>query len=131
MRLVSLIERNAWLSACAANLQAADKISVSPDVPPALRLCRKQLLVIRAKLKKDKNTKSHLRYVQQWPFVKLRVDGEDNDRESDFTQEQVISWYVGMTELPAKLDADGCIIEAADAAGDHNTSASSAHSSVA
>ena len=85
VRFVDLMYRDKWLSG-ARNIQTyltelrppnpTKKISLAIDLPPKIRPLKDNLMKKRKELPLDKRRRSKLRYLAQWPFVELRVDGE-------------------------------------------------------
>ena len=76
LRFTDLSERNQWLQG-AQNLKGKD-IKVSPDLPPILRQLKTDILKQRKELPLPVRKKSSVRYLKQWPFVKLAIkDGQD------------------------------------------------------
>ena len=57
-------------------------MSVSPDLPPDVRPLKDELMEIRAKLPPQTKQKSRVKYIAQWPFIELRIDGQDPRRPS-------------------------------------------------
>lgn len=78
-RFKDLGQRNRWL-ASARKLKDLDdlKVSIGPDLPPVLRPLKTELLLKRKKLPPSQKAKSGLRYLRQWPYVELAVDGRSN-----------------------------------------------------
>ena len=79
MRFKDLDQRNRWINGARhlkddpANL----KISISPDLPPALRPMKADLLKKRKELPAEQKAGSGLRYLRSWPYVELRVQNRD------------------------------------------------------
>ena len=51
------------------------KISISPDLPPVLRPAKDELLQERSKLPLQTKQKSRIKFLPQWPFVQMKVEG--------------------------------------------------------
>ena len=85
VRFVDLTYRDKWLAG-ARNIQSYlselippspdKKISLAIDLPPKIRPLKDNLMKKRRELPLEKRRKSKLRYLAQWPFVELRVEGE-------------------------------------------------------
>ena len=58
------------------------KISVSIDLPPAVRPLRDELMLKRSKMNRDRKQKAKLKYLPRFPYVELRIDGESPIRPS-------------------------------------------------
>ena len=92
VRFVDLSYRDKWLSG-ARNIQSYieslsppvpnKKISLAIDLPPKIRPLKDSLMKKRKDLPLAKRKKSKLRYLAQWPFVELRVDGETPIRPTE------------------------------------------------
>ena len=92
IRFVDLTYRDKWLSG-AKNIQSyiADlrppnpdkKVSLAIDLPPRIRPLKDNLMKKRRELPAEKRRKSKLRYLSQWPFVELRVEGESPIRPAE------------------------------------------------
>ena len=92
IRFVDLSYRDKWLSG-AKNIQsyiesltppnANKKISLAIDLPPKIRPLKDSLMKKRKELPLPKRKKSKLRYLAQWPFVELRVEGESPIRPTE------------------------------------------------
>ena len=83
-------------------------MSLIPDVPPVLRDVRANLLDVRRDVKKKTQKKVHLKYLPQWPFMKLMI-GEGNEREEQLPEEsmeEILEIYFGLRERPEKAKND-------------------------
>ena len=77
-RFTDLQQRDRWLLG-ARGLKNSDlRVSISPDLPPVVRLLKKELLEKRRTLPPEVKSKAHIRYLRQWPYVELSM-GKDND----------------------------------------------------
>ena len=112
IRFVDLSCRDKWLSG-ARNIQTYlaelqppqpdKKISLAIDLPPKIRPLKDNLMIKRKNLPLDKRRKSKLRYLAQWPFVELKVEGQDSIRP-DETLSDIAASVLGMqlnTQLPS------------------------------
>ena len=82
MRFVDLAQRNKWLDG-ARNLKddpANKDISISPDLPNALRPLKTELLNKRKALPPAQKANSSLRYLRAWPYMELRIQNEPTIR---------------------------------------------------
>ena len=112
IRFVDLAYRDKWLAG-ARNLQEylaglpppADpntkpkKISLAIDLPPKIRPLKDNLMMKRKQLPMERRKKSKLRYLTQWPFVELRVEGQDPIRPSE-TLSEIASSILGVDLMP-------------------------------
>ena len=71
MRFRDLSTRNTWLGNAKELRHHSDTISISPDLPPALRPMKKELLAKRKDMPQAQRSKYNLRYLRQWPYVVL------------------------------------------------------------
>ena len=76
IRFTDLSQRNLWLQN-AKNLKGKD-ISISPDLPPVLRKLKKDILTQRKELSPPLRKQSNIRYLRQWPFVKLAIKDQQD-----------------------------------------------------
>lgn len=91
IRFTDLSDRDTWLMG-AKNIQTHlaglppreqnKKISMSIDLPPQIRPLKHELMQKRKELPLEKKRKAKLRYLTQFPFVELRVEGESPLRPS-------------------------------------------------
>ena len=104
IRFVDLSCRDKWLSG-ARNIQTYlgelqppqpdKKISLAIDLPPKIRPIKDNLMIKRKNLPLDKRRKSKLRYLAQWPFVELKVEGQDTIRPEE-TLADIAASVLGM-----------------------------------
>ena len=78
LRFTDLSVRNEWLSQ-ARTLKADDKISISPDMPPKLRLIKTAVLNHRKELSAENKRASKVKHLPTWPYVQLTVNGTTLD----------------------------------------------------
>ena len=78
VRFKDLKKRNDWL-ASTKNLKGTDysEVSIGPDLPPALRPLKKELLNIRRQLPPQEKKKCNIRYLRSWPYVQLCREGQE------------------------------------------------------
>ena len=91
VRFSDLSDRDKWLMG-AKNIQSYlaalppnqqdRKISMSIDLPPLIRPLKNELMQKRRELPLERKRKSKLRYITQYPFVELRIEGEPTLRPS-------------------------------------------------
>ena len=72
----------AWISGTKHLKNYSGKVSISPDLPPVIRPLKDELMETRAKLPTDIKQKSRLKFLTQWPFVELRIQGQSPKRPS-------------------------------------------------
>ena len=107
LRFVKLHERNAWLRACSEKLTPADNKSLIPDIHPVLRDVRSNLLDMRKDLRRQQK-KAHLKYIPEWPFMKLVViDGDQREeRLPEEDPDEILEIYFGLRERPERPELD-------------------------
>ena len=98
VRFVDLKRRNEWLEN-AKNLRgtAMSGVSISPDLPPAIRPFKTELLNIRRQLPPDQKSKASIKYLRQWPYVELRIkDSTEPPRQpSHLAQSTALNTILG------------------------------------
>ena len=82
LRFVDLAQRDSWISGTKHLKNYSGKVSISPDLPPVIRPLKDELMEARAKLPTDIKQKSRLKFLPQWPFVELRIEGQSPKRPS-------------------------------------------------
>ena len=82
LRFVDLAQRDSWISGTKHLKNYSGKVSISPDLPPVIRPLKDELMEARAKLPTDIKQKSRLKFLPQWPFVELRIQGQSPKRPS-------------------------------------------------
>ena len=83
VRFVDLAQRDSWLSGTKhLKNYLRDKVSISPDPPPAIQPLKDQPKEVRTKLPTDIKLKSKLKFLPHWTFVELRIDGQTPKRPS-------------------------------------------------
>ena len=95
-----LSERNQWLMN-AKNLKGKD-ISIAPDLPPVLRKLKTDILAQRKELSPPARKQSSVRYLRQWPFVKLAIK-DQQDLYPRISQTVIVKDLLGISpnlELP-------------------------------
>lgn len=98
IRFSDLQQRNNWLSH-GKNLAGKEtNISISPDLPPILRKLKKDLLQQRKDLDKEDRKHSSVRYLKQWPFLKLKIK-DKNDIYPSVSQQSIVSDILGVNPL--------------------------------
>ena len=71
LRFRDLSQRNEWMTGAKGLRNHADRISVSPDLPPVLRPLKAELLNKRKALPPEQKSRSFIRYMKQWPHIEL------------------------------------------------------------
>ena len=100
IRFTDLSERNQWLMN-AKNLKGKD-ISIAPDLPPVLRKLKTDILAQRKELSPPARKQSSVRYLRQWPFVKLAIN-DQQDLYPRISQTVIVKDLLGISpnlELP-------------------------------
>ena len=87
-----LSEKSAWLDS-GRNIPSTAKISVSPDLPPAVRPMKDDILKQRKELR-GAGRKATVKYKHEWPFVLLKVEGETSPRTPNLTKNEVITAFL-------------------------------------
>ena len=75
IRFKDLQMRNLWITSAKKLKTHQDSISISPDLPPAIRGLKKELLDMRRQMPHAQKIKHHVRYIRQWPYVVLAGPG--------------------------------------------------------
>ena len=77
VKFCDLSERNRWLDGGQEseepNRTHHSPISLNPDLPPTIRNLKTELLRMKKELPAEQKARSSVRYIRQWPYVKLRV----------------------------------------------------------
>ena len=94
VRFVDLTMRDRWLAGARGLANCPDKISMSPDLPPATRCLRKDLMKKRATLPTMDKRNSTIKYLKVWPFVQLAIKGKPS-LQPTITKEQVTESLLG------------------------------------
>ena len=71
IHFVDLDTRNIWLSK-ASNLKGTG-MSISPDLPPAVRPIKSDILLQRKNLPIDQRKLAKVKYIKKWPYVYMTV----------------------------------------------------------
>ena len=103
LRFTDLSERNEWLKG-AQNLKGKD-IKIAPDLPPILRQLKTDILNQRKELPLPVRKKSSVRYLKQWPFVKLTIKDEQ-DLLPRISKKIIVRDFLGFSpalELPKEM----------------------------
>ena len=94
-----LSERNAWID-CGKNLAGLNgntdrkqHISIAPDLPPAIRPLRDNILKQRQEIKRS-GKKTTVKYLAEWPFVILKVEGQRLPVIPQITKKEVIESFL-------------------------------------
>lgn len=98
VRFTDLSDRDLWLSK-AKSLRthpnpALRKIFINVDIPPALLGVKKDILDQRRALAaQGQKTQSSIIYEKSWPYMLLKVSGEDKPRRPTITLENFVTEY--------------------------------------
>ena len=94
VRFIALDDRNLWLKS-AKNLKSSDlKVSISPDLPPALRDLKEDILTQRKWLSLEDKQKSSIKYHKTWPYVTLAL--KDRTRLTPrISKEAIVDKFLG------------------------------------
>ena len=95
LRFRDLSQRNEWLTGAKGLRNHADRISVSPDLPPVLRPLKTELLNKRKTLPPEQKARSFIRYLKQWPYIEL-VCGQEDPIRPLVTKEAIAKEVLGI-----------------------------------
>ena len=98
IRFTDLKDRNDWL-AKARNLEKTDKISISPDLPPKVRILKTNALNERKQLPAEDKRASKIKHLKSWPFIELIVNGEK--RVPACSKLDVVRDMIGIENIPS------------------------------
>ena len=76
VRFCDLGEKDRWMTATSNLKNSTTKFSVTPDLPPVLRPLKDDLMKRRKELPSEVKSKARVRFLPQWPFVHLRIEGQ-------------------------------------------------------
>lgn len=102
VRFLDLGMRDRWLAGARGLAKCPDKISLSPDLPPATRCLRNELIRKRASLPPSEKRSSSIKYLKAWPFVQLTIKGKSSVQPS-ISKTEIAESLLG-TNLLADLD---------------------------
>lgn len=88
-----LSEKNAWLNSGKNLAGQANKISISPDLPPATRPLKQDIMKQKKELR-DNGKKSTVKYKPTWPFVILKVEGEATPRIPKISKSEIVKNFL-------------------------------------
>ena len=95
IRFTDLTERNLWLQHT-KNLKGKDtKVTIYPDLPPVLRKLKTDVLAQRKELDPTIRKQSFVKYIKQWPYVRLSIRGQ-TDRNPRIAQETIVKDILGV-----------------------------------
>ena len=98
VRFVDLKRRNEWLeNAKKLRGTAMEGVSISPDLPPAIRPFKKELLNQRRQLPPHVKSKATIKYLKSCPYVELRIKDSNEPplRPSQLTQRTAMNNILG------------------------------------
>ena len=98
VRFCDLKQKDSWLSGTKHLRDYNKKVSISPDIPPVLRPIKDNLMLKRSELEPTIKAKSRVRYLPQWPFVELRIEGQRPTYPAE-TLESVTAKILGFDPL--------------------------------
>ena len=117
VRFAQLHERNAWMKACSEKLKPEDMISIIPDIPPVLRDVRANLLDRRRSIRTQEHRRAHLKYLPDWPFMRL-VAGDPGEEKEEINPEEdmdeILEIYLGLRKRLVREKKDAAATTAAD-----------------
>ena len=89
VRFSDLSKRDQWLAGTRKLKDTAGelKISVSVDLPPAVRPLKDELMLRRSKMDRAQRMKTKLKYLTRFPYVELRAEGQPSIRPSKSLRE--------------------------------------------
>ena len=99
LRFTDLADRDRWMAGTRNLRDYAKQISVSPDLPPVLRTVKDDLMRTRSTMSPDMKTKSKVRYLPKWPFVELRIEGQQARRPNLITKHEITKSILGFDAL--------------------------------
>ena len=82
VRFMDFAQRDRWLASTMHLKNHSGKVSISPYLPPVLRPLKDELMKERSNLPAQIKQKSLIEFLSQWPFVKLKIDGQLPKRSS-------------------------------------------------
>ena len=98
VRFGDLKDRNCWLQN-AKNLQNTNSgVSISPDLPPALRPLKADILKQRKSLTPNQKKLSKVKYLPSWPYVSLKVQNNPTQIPR-IRKEDIVLAYLDHTKL--------------------------------
>lgn len=95
IRFCDLDDRDNWMKNAKHLRNHPDKVSISPDLCPALRPIKKDLMNKRRQLPEDKRKTSSIKYTKAWPYVELYVN-KQRHCQSDITKLDVVKSYTNV-----------------------------------
>ena len=98
IRFMDLVQRDQWLSGTKNLKNSNKKISISPDLPPVLRPAKDELLQECSKLPLQIKQNSRIKFLPQWSFVQLKVEGQA-PKSSSLTLRAVTTSMAGVDPL--------------------------------
>ena len=94
-KFVNLDDRNTWLS-CAKNLKGkGTSVSISPDLPPALRPLKTDIMKQRKEIMTNDKIAAKVKYHPVWPYISLSAKGKPKILPR-ITKKNIISKYLGL-----------------------------------
>lgn len=98
IRFSDLDDRDRWLRN-ARNLRGhPDKVSITPDVSPAIRPMKKDILNQRRQLPQHIKQKATVKHLKSWPFFELVADGQRQAVPS-MSKNDIMKTYTGVSHL--------------------------------
>ena len=94
LRFCDLQQRNRWLMGARHLSHHPDNISITPDVAPAIRPIRKDIMMQRKTLAPEIKAMSSVRYLAQWPFIQLAIRNQQPTLPR-VTKDEVASLLLG------------------------------------
>ena len=95
VRFCDLDDRDRWLSNAKKLRNNVRKISISPDLSPAVRPIKKDLMEKRRNRPDDMKKKSVIKYKKTWPYAELYVDGRRHC-ETSISKSNVVKNYTNV-----------------------------------
>lgn len=96
IRFTDLDDRDNWLKRAKNLRNHPDKISISPDVAPAIRPLKNDILDQRRQLSEDQRKLSQIKYLKQWPYFQLNINGKKHSTPN-ISKAEVIKAYTQVT----------------------------------
>lgn len=95
IRFSNLDDRDDWIRQAKHLRNHPDNVSISPDIAPALRPIKNNLMNKRRLLPNDLKMKSVIKYTKSWPYVELHVNGT-RYCDADISKDDIVKRYISV-----------------------------------